>query len=366
MGASNLSFDQVLVEMLEMGFEYSSIVEAIKTVGLSIPNVVEHILTAGSGSGRATTSSKASTTTIQPSKFRAPHGKALKRKALSSTSQVRQSSILDHFHTNDKSTVCNKIHDVAIVDLEMVNEHDEPISEMPDDVTVMPGQIVTAPMENFVVMSDWETRVGGLLQKHFGILCLKSFQKEALNAWAAHKDCLVLAATGSGKSLCFQVPALLTGKVVVVISPLISLMHDQCLKLARHGVSACFLGSGQPDNTVEKKAMRGMYSIIYVCPETVLRLIQPLQKLAESRGIALFAIDEVHCVSKWGHDFRPDYSRLSVLRENFSTSKLKFLEFDIPLMALTATATHRVQEDILKSLRMSKETIFVLTSFFSI
>ncbi|XP_057732365.1 ATP-dependent DNA helicase Q-like SIM [Arachis stenosperma] len=364
MGASNLSFDQVLVEMLEMGFEYSSIVEAIKTAGLSIPNVVEHILTAGSGSGRATTSSKASTTTIQPSKFRAPHGKALKRKALSSTSQVRQSSILDHFHTNDKSIVCNKIHDVAIVDLEMVNEHDEPISEMPDDVTVMPGQIVTAPMENFVVMSDWETRVGGLLQKHFGILCLKSFQKEALNAWAAHKDCLVLAATGSGKSLCFQVPALLTGKVVVVISPLISLMHDQCLKLARHGVSACFLGSGQPDNTVEKKAMRGMYSIIYVCPETVLRLIQPLQKLAESRGIALFAIDEVHCVSKWGHDFRPDYSRLSVLRENFSTSKLKFLEFDIPLMALTATATHRVQEDILKSLRMSKETIFVLTSFF--
>ncbi|KAL4287101.1 hypothetical protein AHAS_Ahas19G0152500 [Arachis hypogaea] len=318
MGASNLSFDQVLVEMLEMGFEYSSIVEAIKTVGLSIPNVVEHILTAGSGSGRATTSSKASTTTMQPSKFRAPHGKALKRKALSSTSQVRQSSILDHFHSNDK------IHDVAIVDLEMVNEHDEPISEMPDDVTVVPGQIVTGPMENL---------------------------KEALNAWAAHKDCLVLAATGSGKSLCFQVPALLTGKVVVVISPLISLMHDQCLKLARHGVSACFLGSGQPDNTVEKKAMRGI-------------LIQPLQKLAESHGIALFAIDEVHCVSKWGHDFRPDYSRLSVLRENFGTSKLKFLEFDIPLMALTATATHRVQEDILKSLRMSKETIVVLTSFF--
>ena len=75
----------------------------------------------------------------------------------------------------------------------------------------------------------------------------------------------------AGKSLCFQIPALLTGKVVVVISPLISLMHDQCLKLARHGVTACFLGSGQPDNTVEQKAMRGMYNIIYVCPETVLR-----------------------------------------------------------------------------------------------
>lgn len=74
-----------------------------------------------------------------------------------------------------------------------------------------------------------------------------------------------------GKSLCFQIPALLTGKVVVVISPLISLMHDQCLKLAKHGVSACFLGSGQIDRSVEEKAMRGMYGIIYVCPETLLR-----------------------------------------------------------------------------------------------
>lgn len=74
-----------------------------------------------------------------------------------------------------------------------------------------------------------------------------------------------------GKSLCFQLPALLTGKVVVVISPLISLMHDQCLKLAKHGISACFLGSGQIDRTVEQKAMGGMYDIIYVCPETILR-----------------------------------------------------------------------------------------------
>ncbi|MED6193479.1 hypothetical protein PIB30_019952 [Stylosanthes scabra] len=294
MGDSNLSSDQVIVKMLEMGFEYSTIVEAIKTVGLSIPNVLEHILRDGNGngSGRATTSSKASTTTRQPLKSCASDGKALKRKALSSTSQARQSSILDHFRSNDKAIGCKKSHDVEFVDLEMVNEHQEPISEMPDDMGVMPGPIVTGSMENLDVRSDWETRVGGLLQKHFGFSCLKRFQREALNAWAAHRDCLVLAATGSGKSLCFQVPALLTGKVVVVISPLISLMHDQCLKLARHGVSACFLGSGQPDNTVEKKAMKGMYSIIYVCPETVLRLIQPLQKLAESRGIALFAIDE--------------------------------------------------------------------------
>ncbi|KAJ0080271.1 hypothetical protein Patl1_22538 [Pistacia atlantica] len=212
--------------------------------------------------------------------------------------------------------------------------------------------------------SDWEVKVNSLLQKQFGYSSLKKFQKEALVAWLDHQDCLVLAATGSGKSLCFQIPALLTGKVVVVISPLISLMHDQCSKLSKHGVSACFLGSGQPDSSVEQKAMRGMYNIIYVCPETVLRLIKPLQRLAENRGIALFAIDEVHCVSKWGHDFRPDYRRLSVLRENFSANCLKFLKSDIPLMALTATATIQVQKDILKSLCMSKETKIVVTSLF--
>ncbi|VFQ65728.1 unnamed protein product [Cuscuta campestris] len=211
---------------------------------------------------------------------------------------------------------------------------------------------------------DWDQKANKLLQKHFGYSGLKSFQKEALGAWLAHQDCLVLAATGSGKSTCFQLPALLTGKVVVVISPLISLMHDQCLKLAKHGVSACFLGSGQPDNSVEKKAMNGIYSIIYVCPETVLRLIKSLQRLCEIRGIALFAIDEVHCVSKWGHDFRPDYRRLSVLREAFSTNSLDFLKFDIPIMALTATATICVREDILKALCMSSEAKIVLTTFF--
>ncbi|KAL0422047.1 UNVERIFIED_CONTAM: ATP-dependent DNA helicase Q-like SIM [Sesamum latifolium] len=214
-----------------------------------------------------------------------------------------------------------------------------------------------------IIGIDWENKVNNLIRKHFGFSSLKGFQKEVLAAWLEHQDCLVLAATGSGKSLCFQVPALLLGKVVV-ISPLISLMHDQCLKLGKHGISACFLGSGQIDRSVEKKAMSGAYNIIYVCPETILRLIKPLQSLAESRGIALFAIDEVHCVSKWGHDFRPDYRRLSVLRESFRADNLKFLKFDIPLMALTATATAHVREDILKSLCMSKGTKTVMTSFF--
>ncbi|XP_028770859.1 ATP-dependent DNA helicase Q-like SIM isoform X2 [Neltuma alba] len=368
MDGKDVSSDQVIAEMLEMGFEYANIMEALKAVGLSTHSAVEFILNnAGRDSGRASPSR------INNSKFHKGNEKGLRKGDLASShsaSYVRQSSILDHLQATNESTKrkIDIVRGVPFSRLEVpsgtVEEVTEPFSDMDADSNILSGNCKADSLDELDGSSDWEQKASNLLQEHFGFSCLKSFQKEALTAWVAHKDCLVLAATGSGKSLCFQIPALLSGKVVVVISPLISLMHDQCLKLARHGISACFLGSGQPDNTVERKAMRGMYSIVYVCPETVLRLIEPLQKLARSHGIALFAIDEVHCVSKWGHDFRPDYRRLSALRENFSTHKLEFLKFDIPLMALTATATNLVREDVLKSLHMSKETKIVLTSFF--
>ncbi|XP_008454261.2 ATP-dependent DNA helicase Q-like SIM [Cucumis melo] len=280
---------------------------------------------------------------------------------------MRQSTILDHFsltnrgkrsRTEAEPVVPFSEPEVSRYPVEDTQERQRCVLQNESD-----SHLIDGPQEPDTLL-DWEKKLNRVLKKHFGYPFLKKFQKEALEAWLNHQDCLVLAATGSGKSICFQIPALLTGKVVVVISPLISLMHDQCLKLAKHGVSACFLGSGQTDSSVEKKAMGGAYSIIYVCPETVLRLIQPLQKLAETRGIALFAIDEVHCVSKWGHDFRPDYRRLSILRENFSSSTLNFSKYNVPLMALTATATVQVREDILKSLCMSKETKIILTSFF--
>lgn len=147
-------------------------------------------------------------------------------------------------------------------------------------------------------VEDWEKAAVTALRRYFGYQELKSFQRIAIEAWADNRDCFVLAATGSGKSLCFQLPALMTGKVVVVVSPLISLMHDQCLQLARQGVSACFLGSGQVDKTIELKAMAGIYNIVYVCPETLPRLESCLQSLARGKGIALFAVDEAHCISK--------------------------------------------------------------------
>ncbi|KAF2316860.1 hypothetical protein GH714_042201 [Hevea brasiliensis] len=364
MAGSRLSSEEVIAKLIEMGFENSSAVQAVKKVGPLFNDAVEYILNGSCGDcGGAPSNSEYSTS----------NRKALGKRTLSSAAlgQMRQSSILNHFQYTGtpKRSRNNNVPDISISSSEILAR---PIDDVKASITrVDCGNLKTVPEDLQVCFReeadtglDWEQRANNLLQKHFGYSSVKSFQKEALAAWLAHQDCLVLAATGSGKSLCFQIPALLTGKVVIVISPLISLMHDQCLKLSRYGISACFLGSGQPDSGVEQKAMRGMYDIIYVCPETVLRLIKPLQGLAESRGIALFAIDEVHCVSKWGHDFRPDYRRLSVLRENFNARNLQFLKFDIPLMALTATATIQVREDILESLNMSKETKIVITSFF--
>ncbi|KAL1198027.1 ATP-dependent DNA helicase Q-like SIM [Cardamine amara subsp. amara] len=336
MDESALSSDQVVMKLVEMGFEKLDALEAVKAA-----------------------SSLCSTSTTN---------KTLGKRALPSSfssGSKRQSSLLDHFRSVDRNKKVGNTFGTAVVDSELDKVSDpseEQRKSFAFESTSFPEtQLLNGCSE---ASSTWEKRVSYILRNRFGISSLRSFQREALSTWVAHKDCLVLAATGSGKSLCFQITALLTENVVVVISPLISLMHDQCLKLSRHIISACFLGSGQLDNRIEQKAMQGLYQIIYVCPETVVRLIKPLQKLAKSHGIALFAIDEAHCVSKWGHDFRPHYMRLSVLRENFCASNLEFLEYDVPIMALTATATGHVQEDILESLHLSKETKTVLTSFF--
>ncbi|RWR76539.1 ATP-dependent DNA helicase Q-like protein SIM isoform X2 [Cinnamomum micranthum f. kanehirae] len=382
MDGNDVAADYVIAELVDMGFEFPTVIEAIEAVGPCLDDAVEYILKGSCdnksmGNGRAMSSYDCSTSEVP----------VLGKRSACSRSQARmkQSSIMEHVkssgrakkNTSDNASIASAsgLENSKSRHMEdqkgsiQMNHELAPASESHQyelyDCSPH-AKLEASSEENGLPLysSDeqkpelnWEEKANHLVQKHFGFSSVKGFQKEALEAWFEHQDCLVLAATGSGKSLCFQIPALLTGKVVIVISPLISLMHDQCLKLARHGVSACFLGSGQTDSTVERKAMNGMYGIVYVCPETILRLIQPLQRLAENRGIALFAIDEVHCVSKWGHDFRPDYRRLSVLRENFK-------KYDIPLMALTATATIHVREDILKSLHMSKETKIVLTSFF--
>ncbi|KAH7655006.1 DNA helicase protein [Dioscorea alata] len=355
-GNDDVSADHVIGKLIDMGFEFDKAVKATEAVGPCLDDALEFIL-----NGSCDRASAPDCCSTAP-----PRTLDLRR--------LKQSNITDHVFPSSRTKrnlsfgschASSSKHMKIQAQLQPATKSSQ--REFGVHVEASKAVLTLQRKTNVVqpkLCSSWEQKVSGILRKHFGFSSLKSFQKEALEAWLANRDCLVLAGTGSGKSLCFQIPALLSGKIVVVISPLISLMHDQCLKLAKHGVSACFLGSGQPDSSVEHKAMSGRYNIVYVCPETVLRLIAPLKRLAESHGIALFAIDEAHCISKWGHDFRPDYRRLSALRANFSASRLKFLKFDIPLIALTATATIPVREDIVKSLHMSNDTKIILSSFF--
>jgi RecQ family ATP-dependent DNA helicase len=165
----------------------------------------------------------------------------------------------------------------------------------------------------------------------------------AIKGVLAGRDQLVVMATGGGKSLCYQVPPLVLNKTAVVISPLISLMQDQVMALKAKGVSACYLGSAQTDTSVSAAAWAGDYSFIYLTPELAVNRADALRALRDSRGLALVAVDESHCLSEWGFDFRPEFRQLGALREQVQ---------GVPFVALTATATPRVRRDIAANLRL--------------
>ena len=190
-----------------------------------------------------------------------------------------------------------------------------------------------------------------LLNEVFGYPAFRGHQAEIIEHVAGGGDALVLMPTGSGKSLCYQIPALLREGVGVVVSPLISLMQDQVAALAELGVRAAFLNStlsGAQAADVERRTRRGELDLLYVAPERLLTE-RCLDLLAGSR-LALLAIDEAHCVSQWGHDFRPEYLQLSVLKERFP---------GVPRIALTATADAQTREEILKRLELDEARVFV-------
>lgn len=185
-------------------------------------------------------------------------------------------------------------------------------------------------------------RAQDLLNRVFGLHSFRGFQSEVIETLADGRDALVLMPTGGGKSLCYQIPALLRDGVAIVVSPLIALMADQVAGLDELGIPAAFLNSAlsrEEQREVQRRLASGTIKLLYVAPE---RLVMPSTiELLKRIRIALFAIDEAHCVSMWGHDFRPEYGALSLLRELWPA---------VPRVALTATADLNTRREIVEKL----------------
>ena len=194
-------------------------------------------------------------------------------------------------------------------------------------------------------------RLLDIIRKHWGYDSLRPLQEEAMMAALSGRDSLVVMPTGGGKSLCFQAPALLRESVTVVVSPLISLMKDQVDGLRECGVAAGQLNSSQSLEdlrSVERGVLRGEIRLLFVSPE---RLVTArCREFLAQAGVKTFAIDEAHCISHWGHDFRPEYRQLRTLREEFPDSSVH---------AYTATATPQVRRDIAEQLGLRDPLVLV-------
>lgn len=190
-----------------------------------------------------------------------------------------------------------------------------------------------------------------VLHETFGYSEFRGQQQAIVEALVAGQDALVLMPTGGGKSLCYQIPALLRSGVAVVVSPLIALMSDQVAALRQLGVSAAYINSsldGAAQHALEQQMRAGSLDLVYMAPE---RLMQPATlNLLRQCKLALFAIDEAHCVSQWGHDFRPEYMRLAALAEQFPA---------VPRIALTATADIPTREEIAERLQLQHAQKYV-------
>lgn len=188
------------------------------------------------------------------------------------------------------------------------------------------------------------------LKTYFGYDSFRPLQEAIIHSLLSHKDALVLMPTGGGKSICYQLPALLSEGTAVVVSPLISLMKDQVEALCANGIAAGALNSNndETENAALRRAcMEGKLKLLYISPE---KLLAEVNYLLRDMQISLFAVDEAHCISQWGHDFRPEYTQMGVLHELFP---------QVPIIALTATADKITREDIIKQLHLNEPEIFI-------
>ena len=194
-----------------------------------------------------------------------------------------------------------------------------------------------------------QSNILDLLKTHFGYEKFLSNQEEIINNVLDQKDTIAIMPTGGGKSLCFQLPALAMEGTAIVISPLIALMKDQVDALKANGISATFFNSSQPyeeQQDVLQNLQNGKLDLLYVAPES----LPQLNLIMKSITICLFAVDEAHCISSWGHDFRPAYTQLKSLKEEFP---------NVPLIALTATADRPTREDIATQLAIPNAKTFI-------
>lgn len=207
----------------------------------------------------------------------------------------------------------------------------------PEGIQGLEGFIHNIPMLN-------------LLKTHFGYDAFRPLQEDIIHSVLSGQDCLVLMPTGGGKSLCYQLPAMKFDGITVVISPLIALMKDQVDGLTENGIPAAYMNSSMSSAeiaAVAKRAQSGELKILYVAPERL--AIPSFREFLRGLRVRLIAIDEAHCISEWGHDFRPDYRNLKNLRADFS---------GVPVIALTATATEQVRQDIIDQLALSSAQMF--------
>ena len=190
-----------------------------------------------------------------------------------------------------------------------------------------------------------------ILHSVFGYQAFRSGQEEVIQAALNGQDSLVVMATGSGKSLCYQIPALCFNGLTLVISPLISLMKDQVDQLLANGIEADYLNSTQTfeqQQQVQNKAISGQLKLLYLSPEKV--MTDGFFRFISLCHVSFIAIDEAHCISQWGHDFRPEYTQLGGLKSCFPTA---------PIMALTATADYSTRQDILQNLQLNRPHLYV-------
>ena len=188
------------------------------------------------------------------------------------------------------------------------------------------------------------------LKTYFGYESFRPLQEEIIRNLLNRKDSLVLMPTGGGKSICYQLPALLCEGTAIVVSPLISLMKDQVEALRANGIAAGALNSSNDETenaNLRRACIEGKIKLLYISPE---KLITEVDYLLRDMNLSLFAIDEAHCISQWGHDFRPEYAQMGILHQMFPK---------VPIIALTATADKITRGDIIRQLHLTDPKIFI-------